>query len=80
MAPETLIDRELSLEEGADLLTRMDVSRNSCCRHHIVLASPTSTTRQTLQQHLRGEAMENKDEIIEMALSDKVPFDTIKQL
>ena len=26
------------------------------------------------------EAMEDKDEIIEMALSDKVPFDTIKQL
>ena len=24
--------------------------------------------------------MEDKDEIIEMALSDKVPFDTIKQL
>ena len=24
--------------------------------------------------------MENKDEIIEMALSDKVPFDTIKEL
>ena len=24
--------------------------------------------------------MENKDEIIEMALSDKVPFDTIKQI
>jgi len=26
------------------------------------------------------EAMQDKDEIIEMALSDKVPFDTIKML
>ena len=80
VAPKTLIDRELSLEEGANLLTRMDQFPE--------LVLPSSHRSSFADQHHpanppatpRGEAMEDKDEIIEMALSDKVPFDMIKQI
>ena len=78
MAPKTLIDRELSLKEGADLLTRMDQFPELVSPSSHRSSLPTSTNRQTLQQHSRGEAMVDKDEIFEMVLSDEVPFDTIK--